>query len=193
MNTKSPSTGIHLRDPLRQLIKSQHQPALSFLNSFKDMVRQIKPVCLRRSVREMTLSTETSQALVRTIDGYISMVDFLLSKDYSYVLLGRYTSDHIEKLFGKWRQAYGSNYYISVADVIMTERIQWAKVTRMVLGRPITTQSSHHCELCSADPSQLFDLNIDFEDAPNQLRGVSAYVGGWVDMCASSFLFCPLF
>lgn len=41
----------------------------------------------------------------------------LLNRGYSYVILGRYTSDHIEKQFGKILEASGANYYLSVADM----------------------------------------------------------------------------
>lgn len=107
----------------------------------------------------------------------MAMVEFLLSQNFKYFLLGRYTSDHIEKLFGKWRQASDSNFF-SVADVIITERIQWAKVTAMILCWPQTTKSSYFCYLCTADPSHILDE--DFVE----LRGVSAYVA------ANNFSLC---
>jgi len=180
MNTKSPSTGIHLRDPLRHPIDSTNHPCFSFLTDFKEMVSKMKPIRARRAVGEMTLTTETSVSLSRSIEGFLQMVNFLLANGYQYVLLGRYTSDHIEKLFGKWRQSAGSNYYISVADVMQAERIQWAKITTMVLGRTTAAQSTHFCDLCSADPSEIFDIDMNIDSTSDQLRGVCAYVAGYL-------------
>ncbi len=113
------------------------------------------------------------------------MTKYLLDNGYSYVLLGRYTNDHIEKLFGKWRQASGSNYFISVADVVHTQRIQWTKVTNLCLGRSLESgSSSHGCDLCDMLPDEeILMQNLMTENVtspPGQLVGACAYIAGYL-------------
>ncbi|MCP4492437.1 MAG: hypothetical protein GY820_34780, partial [Gammaproteobacteria bacterium] len=40
----------------------------------------------------------------------------------AYVLLGSFQSDHLESRFGWYRQLSGANYYISVKQLIESER-----------------------------------------------------------------------
>ena len=100
MNTKSPTAAKRLRDPLREPITSTDTPALNSLKGFSSMIEGMKPLHAKRKSTDRTLTTETARNLVNSVQGFCSMTDYLLTKGYSYVLLGRYTSDHIEKLFG---------------------------------------------------------------------------------------------
>ena len=148
MNTKSSHAEHRLRDPLRQAIREMDCPPIHFLKEFRDMVDKMKPPRVIRKSCDKTLTTATAVATVNCIDGFHKMAEYLLGNGYSYVLFGRYTSDHIEKLFGKWRQAAGGNYYISVSEIMQTQRIQWANVTISYLDRPLSTTSTHNCDMC---------------------------------------------
>ncbi len=70
------------------------------------------------------------------------------------VLIGQYTSDPIERHFGKYRQSAGSNYYLSAAEVFYAQRIQWTKTaTKFCPEQLDSSQSCHACSIC--------DLQVD--------------------------------
>ena len=60
------------------------------------------------------LTTDTSEALVLTLRGTVSLVKILLQHGFSYVMLGQIQSDRIEGEFGIYREKAGGNYYISI-------------------------------------------------------------------------------
>jgi len=149
INTRSPNAGKFLRDPLREPIRSAETEAALFLKKIGKIVKAMNPPRSKRRPEDRTLTTEKCIALVNTINGFVELSEYLLSIGFSYVLLGRYTNDPIEKLFGKWRQRAGTNYYISVAEIFYSNRIKWAKLTKIYLGRSSEQMTSHHsCQNC---------------------------------------------
>ena len=94
--------------------------------------------------------------------------------------LGRYTNDYIERQFGKWRQSAGGNYYISVAEVVHSNRIHWSTITNMFLGRSHDlSTSSHNCEFCIMEPTDVFELDITSREN-HQTLAACAYIGGYL-------------
>lgn len=184
MNTKSPNASKRLKDPYRQPLTSNDSPALIFLKNFATMVSKMMPPLPKRKPSDKTLSKETAKAVVSAINGFSLMTEYLLGQGYSYVLLGRYTNDHIEKLFGKWRQASGANYYISVSDIIHTHRIQWSKVTTRFFGRldNIKKQAQHHCDDCDKNPEEdiLHLLKNDDTKCSEAVLGACVYIAGYL-------------
>lgn len=184
MNTKSPEAAKKLKNPLRKPITRTETSVLQTLNSFAKMIKNMKPQHSRRRPSEKTLSMDTAKAIVAAIEGFCEMANYLLDNGYLYVVLGRYTNDHIEKLFGKWRQASGSNYFISVADVIHTQRIQWSKVANQFLGLAGQgSSSSHRCDLCDVTPNEdnyfKFLMDTDVVQA-DHLLGACVYIAGYL-------------
>ena len=63
--------------------------------------------------RVKSLTKDTSNALSHTCRGLTDLAKHLLTdKMFSYVMLGNFTSDPIEKEFGKLRQGSGGKYFI---------------------------------------------------------------------------------
>ena len=54
--------------------------------------------------------------------------NLLLQEDYEYVCLGEFSTDVIEKAFGKLRQATGGSYFITAQQVTEKLRIKQAKL-----------------------------------------------------------------
>ena len=118
------------------------------------------PLHGRRQRGERTLTLETFSALIRSINGFISLTKHLLQNGYSYVLLGRHTSDPIEKLFGIWRQSSGANYYLSVADIVYTNRIKWSQIVNCYIEQlPQRSNSYHFWNLCTSEPTECFEFD----------------------------------
>ena len=56
----------------------------------------------RKRVRSLT--KDTSTALEHTCKALVELVKYLLAKSHSCVLLGKFTTDPLERAFGKLRQ-----------------------------------------------------------------------------------------
>lgn len=180
MNTKFRNSGKFLRDPLRFPITCTSSPAINFLKNFKTMVDRMKPVSAHRKPFEKTLTMNTAVALSTSISGYIEFSEYLLANGFRYVLLGRYSSDPIERLFGKWRQSAGGNFFISVREVYEAERIDWAKLVNRFQGREfITTTSSHSCSLCLSEPDKIDDI-VQCNKNNHQLLATCGYIAGYL-------------
>ena len=69
------------------------------------------------------LSKETFLALSHTVSTFVIMIRDLLSNGVlDYVLTGKFQTDQLESRFGHYRQLSGSNYLVSVADVLQSEK-----------------------------------------------------------------------
>ena len=76
------------------------------------------------------------------------MTRTLLSQDpYDYVLLGWFTTDPLEKYFGKLRQGCGGTYFITAQAVLEKTRILQTKLL-LQLGAEIDGNAGHSCDVC---------------------------------------------
>ena len=75
----------------------------------------------------------------------------MLAKDSSYVMLGWFSSDPIEKAFGKLRQGSGGAYFLTVQSVIEKIHIQTAKLSlQLKLDFREESTKGHSCDKCKA-------------------------------------------
>ena len=95
-NSKSPFKGTHLCKELAKPITSIESEPIVFLKRFSSMVDKMQLSSGRRKCGEFSLTRETSTATVKSINGFIRLAEYLLSKGYAYILFGRYNSDFIE-------------------------------------------------------------------------------------------------
>ena len=70
-----------------------------------------------------TLTPNTSSALILTLRAQTMLIDELLQDGYSYVLLGRFQSDPLERRFSQYRQMSGGRFLVSLREVLNSERI----------------------------------------------------------------------
>lgn len=69
------------------------------------------------------LTKETYLALSHTVTTIVQLIQYLLIDcDMSYVLLGKFQTDNLESRFGNYRQLSGSNYLVSVKEVLQSEK-----------------------------------------------------------------------
>ena len=112
VNVKGPYDDIKLRDPLREGIRSPHDENLELLEKIAVVVENMEKKSKGKRQKELTKDTASAFAC----RGLIELSKYLLeNKGFEYVLLGKFTSDHIEKEFGKLRQGSGGVllYYCS--------------------------------------------------------------------------------
>ena len=112
----------------------------------------------------------------------------LMNKNFEYVLLGKFTSDHIEKEFGKLRQGSGGAYFITVQQVF--EKVNISK-TRLILSLDQnsnlfqTNDAGHQCDKCSYWLSEeICNLVDDLPTLEGKLsaetKSVLLYIAGYV-------------
>lgn len=114
------------------------------------------------------------------------MARHLLATTHDYVLLGTFTSDHIEKEFGKLRQGSGGAYLITVRQIVEKVRIMQALLAlSLQQGTDMKFESVHKCTACNyAMNEQQLETFTDLESLeefvlkPNLMALL--YIAGYV-------------
>ena len=69
------------------------------------------------------LSNEIYIALTHTIQTIPLLIDYCLNFiSFDYILLGKFQTDALERRFGHYRQMSGSQYLVSIYDIINSEK-----------------------------------------------------------------------
>ena len=136
---------LQKRQTLQAVISHSDDPR------WPQFIEEFGNVCLnmsrRQGKREKQLSKDTVVALFRTCNGIVKLTkNLLLKEDYEYVCLREFSTDVLEKAFGKLRQGSGGSYIITAQQITEKLRIKQAKL-----------QISLYCDLhISACTSQLW-------------------------------------
>ena len=152
---------MRYRDSFRGVIESTDDEQLVFLADIAKMAECMAP----HGKRTKQLTRDTSKVLSRNCKALIYLASYLLSNGARYVILGWFTTDPIEKCFGKLRQGSGGTYFINVKSVVDKINIQYAKLS-LKLNLEIEGTDSHNCSYCSRSLNEneveivenLFDL-----------------------------------
>lgn len=121
MNVKTPYKGQRLRLHNCEPITSNDQKSLEFLQSFASWIKSWDD--MKQKNREGGLSRETFFALYHSTLCMISISKYLLFElNVPYVLCGKFQTDNLEARFGQYREMSGSNYYISVQEILESEK-----------------------------------------------------------------------
>ena len=107
LNVKSTLTGTEKRDPNREKLTSDD---VSRLNEWKKS-------------GTIGLSTETFRCAEQTSNAMPELINYVLAeKKVDYVLTGNISSDPLEARFGRFRRSSGTNYFISVNQILEAEK-----------------------------------------------------------------------
>ena len=115
LNIKSCDIAVRLDDPDRQTFTDPNVSRLDFLLQMATMFKQMDNSV--RGQRIKGLTSETSNALHRTLVGIVDLIRTLLNQGYAYVLPGKFSSDRIEGEFGICRKSSGGKFLISAEQV----------------------------------------------------------------------------
>ena len=88
------------------------------------------PRKLPSAMRIKMLTLDTSEPLVLTLQGIVSLTKVLLAQGLAYFMLGQMQSDRIEGEFGIYRQSAGGNYHISLDQVLNGIRLKRLKLLK---------------------------------------------------------------
>jgi len=117
MNVKSRTKGKHKRSLEMDPVRSSLDWKLCFLRECSEFLQRWE------DSKQPGLTTQTFLALRHTCLALADCAAYLLDhRGMNYVLLGHLQSDAIERRFGWLCQLSGANYYISVRQVIESDR-----------------------------------------------------------------------
>ena len=147
-----------------------------------------------KAMNNSNISRDTRSALNRYVDNITHLCTRLLSSpDYEYVLLGRYQSDDVERLFSKLRQKVGGGYFITHQQASHATRIMLAKHALRAQNAnesedlDFRNHEGHACSQCERSllPEEeeakefAFIIVASGEVSPS-IRDVIVYVGGFL-------------
>ena len=120
-NVKNPRENQAHNDAMRAVIKMPDDPKIKFLLDVAAMADGMRPTT---NSRVCSLSSDTAKFLARICRGAVDLTRHLLASGNEYVMLGWFSTDPLERAFGKLRQGSGGTYFLSTQSVIEKIRIQ---------------------------------------------------------------------
>ena len=121
VNVKQPNKNHRLRNQDCKAISSMDDERVVFMQKIVHWLHDWKNLKLKQ--REGILSNETMTALEHTLRALMSVSRYLLEdKNFRYVLLGKLQTDNLEFRFSQYRQLSGSNFHVSVQQLLESEK-----------------------------------------------------------------------
>ena len=113
VNTKEEGEKELFNDELRGPVESHEDFKLKILEKVATMA---EGMTAPGKVRVRQLTKDTGKALSHVCRGLIDVAHYLLNTGNDYVIFGWFTTDPLEKTFGKLRQGSGGTYFITVQN-----------------------------------------------------------------------------
>ena len=182
-NVRSPHEDTCNNNADRAVFKSPHDPRLQFLLDVAGMADEMKPLSTPRC---QTFTKDTSSFVAHICKGAVDLTRYMLANGCNYVMLGWFSSDPIEKAFGKLRQGSGGAYFLTVQSVIEKIRIQTAKLfLQLNLDFPEDSTEGHFCDKCKTSLTEqeceIIDNLSTLEDkVPEETTSSLIYIAGYV-------------
>ena len=147
VNVRSPFLDSRFNDELRGAISDPDDPRLQTLLDFGDMALAMRG---DQGSRIKKLTLDTAKAIHHTCYGLVNLCKELLSTTHEYVLLGQFSSDPLEKQFGKLRQGSGGTYFINVQQIVEKCNIDRARLLLLLKADEDYEAMSegHSCGAC---------------------------------------------
>ena len=121
VNVKNTTKGLHKLLDDAKVIDNVDDDRIDWLNKFSCWLKLWHNDI--RKQKEGHLTKETFTALTHTVDTLILLIkDLLEQHKFNYVLLGKFQTDNLEARFGQYRMLSGSNYLVSVNEVLQSEK-----------------------------------------------------------------------
>ena len=184
MNVKSEGADIRHNNPLEEVIRNVEDERLDFLQKFGIMA---KSMAGKQGQRYKQFTRDTGNALHHTCFGIVDLVHHLLTiKKFRYVPLGKFTTDILEKFFGKLRQGSGGSYFITVQQII--EKVNIKRASLLLSHEDISDlkgTEGHQCDSCDfildEEGVEIFDNLAELESSINLDTKMSlVYISGYV-------------
>ena len=183
VNVKALGANVRHNDPLQAAISDPHDKRLDYLLEFGDMALEMAGT---QGKQIKQFSKDTANAIHHTCNGLVDLCRNILSSSHKYVLLGQFTSDHLEKEFGKLRQGCGGTYFLTVQQILEKLSINQASLLLKldVEIEEFSVHSGHQCSSCVykfSEDSEIFDGLADLEIfIPEDVKMSLVYIAGYV-------------
>ena len=82
----------------------------------------------KQGKREKQLTKDTARAFAHTCRGMVALTNHLLCTTQEYVCPGHFTSDPLEKMFGKLQQGSGGTYFVNGQQFLQKVTIRKTKL-----------------------------------------------------------------
>lgn len=173
LNIRSSTVGGRRREDLQLPFSSNSDERLDLLLNYANFFEAW------RSSRKPGLSAETFTAVINACFVVRQLILHLLEEcDFKYAITGYLQSDAIESRFGQYRQMSGGNFFVSVTQVLESEKkiklVSLLKHSGIALS---TIVESNEIDVNSAPP-----LNLDFVpecDISESEQEIVFYVSGY--------------
>ena len=185
MNVKGRGVDVTKNDPMQAVISDPDDERLSTILEFGEMAKSM--ACSVQGNRMKELSKDTALAIHHTCNGVVELCRELLRTSHHYVCLGKFTTDPLEKEFGKLRQGSGGTYFISVQQVLEKLSI---KKTSLLLSlqcdiESFNVESGHECSSCGylldEKGAEVFDNLEELEASVSEdTKQAMIYVAGYI-------------
>ena len=184
MNVKSEGADIKHMNPLEEVFRNPDDERLDFLQKFGTMA---KDMAGPQGKRVKQLTNDTGKAIHHTCFGIVDLVRYLLTvKLFNYVPLGKFTTDILEKFFGKLRQGSGGSYFITVQQII--EKVNIIRASLLLSLEDISDLKGlegHKCDSCGflldEEGVYVFDSLCELESSITLDTKMSlVYIAGYV-------------
>ena len=149
MNVKKAGANIRYRDPDRAALASTGDERLEFLLKIADHVQAMSNSKGKDGVKQ--ISHDTSSCFYHTCHSLVSVTKLLLQRSHDFILLGQFSTDLLEKAFGKLCQGCGGTYFINSQQVLVKHSINMAKLMlrqETPLSYLESSSSEHTCPTC---------------------------------------------
>ena len=133
------------------MVRSVNDPSLLFLSELAHLGEGMKPE--NRKTRMHQLTYDTASIMAHTCRALVSLATNMLTSGQSFVILGWFSTDLLEKCFSKLRQGAGGTYFISAQSVLEKINIQRANTAlNLELACINEATDGHYCEFCERTP-----------------------------------------
>ena len=183
LNVKSLEEDVRRNDPLQAVISDPEDPRLKTITEFGDMC---KKMISQPGKRIKQLTRDNALAIYQTCNGLVELSMHLLSTTHQYVVLGKFTTDKLEKSFSKLRQGCGGTYFITVQQILEKLNIQHAKLLlRHTNMEHLPLEAGHMCPQYSntldEEGSEVFDNIVELESSLTiETKMALVYIAGYV-------------
>ena len=189
LNIKSYNKGLRLRKEDANVFHSVSDDRLEWMEKFAVWLNAWKSYNTQHDSGFLT--KETFIALSHIVTTFVIMIrDLITNGVLDYVLTEKFQTDQLESRFGHYRQLSGSNYLVSLADILQSEKkLKVKRLLRLYTASKGTVNIKHYLSSfgeCTGDKvvknfviqfpySKLDTLSVKDDDLPALLL-VAGYV-----------------
>lgn len=185
VNVKSAWEGKRFNDEYRDPIRSSSTLQLEYL---KNILLWLQRWRITVPISQ-SLSAQTFQSFAHTTDTFLHLIPYIFEKyKTDYLLLSKFQNDILEGRFGHYRQLSGANYYISLMQVLESEKkIRFKNFVLLSCGnKDISLKTLLPCDENSSDNfikiddfSEIYECDFSLNEIPTERLSVLVYISGY--------------